>query len=165
MKLTLIRTSLQEGFTTGILYVEEKMICHTLEPQRRNLSAERKVHGKTAIPEGTYRIELKESPKFKRVMPYLMNVPHFSGIMIHWGNSVKDTLGCILVGDRADYDTLKCSRITIVCSCTMVLHSSESKDGSGRIHVVNAPAKFVFTTAKNGQNNPLETEKTCKIVH
>ena len=112
MKLTLIRTSLQEGFTTGILYVEEKMLCHTLEPQRRNLSAERKVHGKTAIPEGPYRIELKESPKFKRVMPYLMNVPHFSGIMIHWGNSVKDTLGCILVGDRADYDTLKCSRIT-----------------------------------------------------
>ena len=58
MKLTLIRTGRLEGYTTGVLYVDRLMFCHTLEPQWRNLAIEKKVRGKTAIPEGTYRIRL-----------------------------------------------------------------------------------------------------------
>lgn len=103
MKMHLIRTSKQESLTTGVLYVEGHLLCHTLEPTRRNLPKEQKVKGKTAIPEGTYEIRLLTSPKFRRKMPYLMNVPHFTGIMIHCGNSVEDTHGCILVGERSEY--------------------------------------------------------------
>lgn len=41
------------------------------------------------------------SPKFKSYKPRLEGVPHRSGILIHKGNSVKDTLGCILVGNNS----------------------------------------------------------------
>lgn len=112
MKLRLIRTSMQEGFTTGVLYAGEEMLAHTLEPQQRDLSAEPKVWGRTAIPAGNYRLILAPSKRFKRKMPYLMDVPRFSGVMIHCGNTVADTHGCILVGEREKHDTLKNSRST-----------------------------------------------------
>ena len=112
MKLTLIRTGRLEGYTTGVLYVDRLMFCHTLEPQWRNLAIEKKVRGKTAIPEGTYRIRLLHSPKFGRMMPCLLDVPHFTGILIHSGNYVGDTKGCILVGERGDCGALLYSRPT-----------------------------------------------------
>lgn len=112
MKLRLIRTSMQEGFTTGVLYAGEEMLAHTLEPQQRDLSAEPKVWGRTAIPAGKYHLKLAPSKRFKRKMPYLMDVPRFSGVMIHCGNTVADTHGCILVGEREKHDTLKNSRLT-----------------------------------------------------
>ncbi len=43
-------------------------------------------------------------------MPYLENVPQFTGIMIHPGNTSKDTLGCILVGENKEKGKLINSR-------------------------------------------------------
>ena len=65
-----------------------------------NDSGESKVYAQTAIPYGKYKITLNKSPRFKRDLPRLLDVPHFEGILIHRGNTAKDSAGCILVGEN-----------------------------------------------------------------
>lgn len=104
------------GYTHGRLLTEEGgFLCWTLEDEDRGLHQEmplnqikaRKVKGKTAIPKGTYKIQLRISPSFKDKwyakpfggkMPYLQNVPGFEGVMLHPGNTPDQTSGCILPG-------------------------------------------------------------------
>lgn len=57
-----------------------------------------KVAARTAIPAGRYRVTIRHSHRFQRPMPYIENVPGFSGILIHPGNTAADTAGCLLVG-------------------------------------------------------------------
>jgi len=47
---------------------------------------------------GVYRFERHESPQFGRCI-WIKDVPGRSEILIHAGNYVSDTAGCILVGD------------------------------------------------------------------
>lgn len=62
-----------------------------------------KIPGETAIPAGEYRIVLTESARFHRVLPLLVDVPGFSGVRLHPGNSAGDTDGCLLPGyDKFD---------------------------------------------------------------
>ena len=75
-------------------------------------NGEKKVYAETAIPYGTYDITLKvQSPKYKDkaqykfcdgYLPRLLDVPHFDGILIHIGNTAKDSAGCILVGENKE---------------------------------------------------------------
>ena len=96
MQLKLNRIFKTNTFTIGELYINEKYVTDTLEDRVRPEGE--KVYGKTAIPEGTYEVKLTHSPRFKKILPEILNVPNFSGIRIHTGNSSKDTEGCILVG-------------------------------------------------------------------
>ena len=96
MELTLNRIFLGSSATIGELLINDKHLCDTLEDRVRPEGE--KVYGKTAIPEGTYEVKLTHSPRFKKILPEILNVPNFSGIRIHTGNSSKDTEGCILVG-------------------------------------------------------------------
>jgi len=117
MELILKRTRKGQGYTEGELYVMcapkfvPEFFCNTIEPEWRNLRhGGEKVMGRTAIPEGRYRIELDASPKWRRLMPYLVNVPGFTGVQIHPGNSSADTEGCILVGEKIQADMIISSR-------------------------------------------------------
>lgn len=100
MKLTVTRTTRTSKSTIGRLAIDGTDFCWTLEDTVRTGP---KVWGQTAIPAGTYKVLLTESPRFKRILPLLVNVPEFDGVRIHPGNKPEDTDGCILVGlGRAD---------------------------------------------------------------
>lgn len=96
MKLKLYRKFLGNKYTIGKLFINDEYICDTLEDVVRSEGI--KVYGETAIPCGVYEIVLTMSPRFKKVLPLLLDVPHFEGVRIHTGNTEKDTEGCILVG-------------------------------------------------------------------
>ena len=102
MKMLLVRTTFADDRTLGELYLESLGIfCDTLEPHCIDWLKEKKVYGKTAIPEGRYKVKLAWSQKRGRVVPWLEKVPHFTGIQIHPGNVPKHTKGCILVGEES----------------------------------------------------------------
>jgi len=96
MKLTLNRILLGKEATIGELLVNNEYQCDTLEDRVRPDGE--KVYGKTAIPAGTYTVVLSYSPRFKKILPEVKDVPNFTGIRIHTGNDAGDTEGCILVG-------------------------------------------------------------------
>lgn len=95
MNIKILRSSLWKCYTLGQLYIDGQYVCDTLEHPTREV----KVSGKTAIPFGEYQVLVTWSPKFKRRLPLIKNVPNFEGVRIHCGNSLKDTTGCVLVGE------------------------------------------------------------------
>ena len=102
MELLVQRIAKKSDYTVGRLFVDGKYFCDTLEDRVRDLTMEKKVPGETAIPAGRYRVIVNVSPKFKRELPRLVDVPGFEGILIHAGNSPRDTEGCLLVGENKE---------------------------------------------------------------
>jgi lysozyme len=96
MELTLVRDVCGTDCTLGKLFVDGGFGCYTVEDVVRPDAT--KVPGKTAIPEGRYRLLVTRSPRFGRELPLLENVPNFEGVRIHPGNSAEDTEGCIIPG-------------------------------------------------------------------
>lgn len=116
MNIVIKRLYKKSDYTIGDLYINNQWFCNTLEDVDRGLKnsdplstiLQNKRFGNTAMPTGTYEITLDEvSPKFSKIekyktiqgkLPRLQDVPGFEGILIHIGNTNKDTEGCILVG-------------------------------------------------------------------
>lgn len=116
MKLKSKRIFKGDLYTISKLYIDGVYECEVLEDTDRglsnsmNISEIKKVkqYGKTAIPTGTYAIDMDTvSPKFKDrswakvcdgKLPRLKNVKGFDGVLIHVGNKPEDTLGCLLTG-------------------------------------------------------------------
>ena len=133
MKLHLQRTERGDRYTMGRLAIDGEPFCDTLEPTDRHLEAatmrpEQKVFGQTAIPTGSYPVVLTYSPRFKRTLPLLKNVPHFEGIRIHPGNTSADTAGCILVGRRLHSGRLTDSRQTMRQLMTTLTHRPQEQE-------------------------------------
>lgn len=109
MKILVNRYTNNSDTTLGKLYLDDKFECYTLEDEPRT----KKVYGETRIPAGTYKITLrtegsfherylKRFPVFHVGMLWVRNVPGFEYILIHCGNTDKDTAGCLLVGKSVD---------------------------------------------------------------
>lgn len=128
MELTLNRIFLGSSATIGELLINDKHLCDTIEDRVRPEGE--KVYGKTAIPEGTYEVKLTHSPRFKKILPEILNVPNFSGIRIHTGNSSKDTEGCILVGtwDGEKEDWVGSSKIAFDKLMTLLEEATNNKE-------------------------------------
>lgn len=117
MNLTLNRRPSSGASTLGDLYIDGEWQCFTLEDTVReeaDVPVEVwKVYGHTAIPAGRYQITLTHSGRFNRVLPLINDVPGFSGIRIHPGNTDADTDGCILTGKTISnhHDAIGMSRV------------------------------------------------------
>jgi hypothetical protein len=109
MELKIIRDTFTEVSTIGKLHVDGPFFCYVLEDMHREPGV--KIAGKTAIPEGRYRVIIDQSNRFKRAMPHILDVPGFEGIRIHAGNTAKDTEGCPLLGFTKGKDCVGESRL------------------------------------------------------
>lgn len=106
MKLLLKRQLLNDKYTLGELFIDDKHFCYSVEDKDRDINkdgdlddkGEEKVYGETAIPKGTYKVIISMSNRFKKLMPEVLNVKGFAGIRIHAGNTSLDSHGCIIVG-------------------------------------------------------------------
>ena len=119
MKLKVVREIKTEVSTIGRLYVNEKFFCYTLEDKDRGLKQTdsllfintKKIFGVTAIPSGNYELIVNLSPKFKRMLPRILNIKGFDGVLMHRGNTANDSLGCIILGyqkgENAIFDSTK----------------------------------------------------------
>ena len=95
MLIEVKRFEFKDTYTVGKMYVDGVYECYTLEDVVRNGT---KVIGKTAIYPGEYKIIIDSSTRFKQDMPHILDVPDFTGVRIHSGNTSEDTDGCILLG-------------------------------------------------------------------
>ena len=106
MNLTLKRFSENGESTLGLIFVNGEFSVYALEDEHRDV---KKMH-ETRIPAGTYEVVLVQSgnhheryqkmfPEIHKGMLLLKDVPGFTGILIHIGNTDDDTSGCILVGN------------------------------------------------------------------
>jgi len=106
VKLQVVRTQFGKDATNGLLFVNGLFECYTLEDQYQAV----KVMHETCIPEGTYDIKFRTvggfHEKYKKKygnshygMLHLQDVPNFTYILIHAGNTDEHTSGCLIVGE------------------------------------------------------------------
>jgi len=111
MDLQVLRRFLCPTYTIGRFTIDSVYFCDTLEDKVRDLndynhdgdfddSGEGKIYGETAIPAGRYKVIVSYSPKLKRRLPLLLDVPGFTGIRIHSLVTARGTEGCIGVGQN-----------------------------------------------------------------
>lgn len=140
MELVLQRIARQPGYTIGLLYQVEpvndeylggaqlRYICDTLEPTWRDLAhGASKIPGRTAIPEGRYPLVVTFSPRFRRWLPLVVQVPQFRGIRIHAGNTPEDTAGCILPGENSKKGMVLNSRTWEKRICSLLAARKEGE--------------------------------------
>ena len=129
MELTLRRKFKGAAYTIGDLSIGGEFFCNTIEDTVRDLPATcpDTSRGRSC----TYKITLEYSPKYKRKMPCLHDVPHFLGILIHSGNTEEDSAGCILVGENTVKGKVLNSRATF-----KRLYALLEKEKDITIHIV-----------------------------
>lgn len=145
MKLTLKRKFLGDKYTIGDLFIDGKFFCNTIEdkvrelpvacpytPKGQSCKCKGKIFAETAIPAGTYKVTMEHSPRFKRKLPLLHNVPHFIGILIHSGNDESASAGCLIVGSNTVKGKVTQSRVT-----SDKLNAILSKETQITIEIIN----------------------------
>lgn len=145
MELKIKRIARKSTYTIGKMYVNGVYFCDTLENEDKLFFGKPKVMHTTAIPCGRYEVVLDNySSKFGAKEPYkslcagcvplIANVPQFSGVRIHIGNSSKDTDGCPLVGENKQVGAVINSRVTF--EKLMKLHLNPAKMRKEKVYII-----------------------------
>ena len=125
-----------EEATLSKVYLDNDFFCYGLEDQYQEV----KVQDETRIPEGTYLIKLRDEGgmtkkyaaryPFHKGMLHLQDVPGFTWVYIHTGNTDDHTSGCLLVGDSMDkhYMTIGKSRDAYTRLYLAVLGAAQDGD-------------------------------------
>ena len=132
MKLTVVRTQFGTDATNGLLFINGIFECYTLEDQYQAV----KVMHETCIPEGTYDIKFRKtggfhskySERYKNAhygMLHIQDVPNFTYILIHTGNTDEHTSGCLIVGETQQ--DLEISKDGFIGSSTVAYKKMYSK--------------------------------------
>lgn len=117
MNIKIKRVAKKPTYTIGKLYINDEYFCDTIEDKDRGLNKsmsiedikKKKVYAETAIPTGSYEVTTNiVSPKYSKKptymkmcggrVPRILDVPGFDGVLIHTGNTQKDSMGCIIIG-------------------------------------------------------------------
>ena len=134
MKLKVVREIKNDVCTIGSLFINDVFFCYTLEDKDRGLKQSdsllfiqaKKIFGLTAIPSGFYKLTVNQSPKFKRMLPRILDIKGFSGVLLHRGNSANDSLGCILLGyKKGDNSIFESTKAETDLVNRLLLHNQE----------------------------------------
>jgi hypothetical protein len=123
MKIKIVRDTFGTTFTLGTVYLDFEdgkgflpfaFSCE--DPDRHvELDLSRKIKGQTAIPVGSYRVHLYDSPRHGPSTPELLEVPGYKHIQIHSGSSAADSAGCLLIGLTRDVEAGTIGKSRIAC--------------------------------------------------
>lgn len=109
MNMYILRQRFFEKTTEGLFLLNDVRAGFTLEDRVRDFGpgGKGKIPKETAIPAGHYEVELYDSPHFKKLLPHIINVPYFDGVLLHGGNTEEDTEGCPLIAANRIVDKHK----------------------------------------------------------
>lgn len=120
MQVLIERRWKKDAYTIGKVYIDGRFFANSMEDKDRGLRNDMplaqikkvKVYGETAIPTGKYKVRFTYSPKYKRQMPQILDVPGWSGVRFHSMNTAKDSLGCVGLGKNDKPGWISNSRAT-----------------------------------------------------
>lgn len=92
MNIALKRLRSDDNGTFGEMILNGDRLCVTCEPPWRDNQ-----HNISCIPAGTYHFQPHDSNEHPGVW-IATDVPDRTGILIHEGNTIHDSKGCIIVG-------------------------------------------------------------------
>ena len=152
MKLTVVRTQFGTDATNGLLFIDGIFECYTLEDQYQAV----KVMHETCIPEGTYDIKFRKtggfhakySERYKNAhygMLHIQDVPNFTYILIHTGNTDEHTSGCLIVGETQQ--DLEVSKDGFIGSSTVAYKKMYAKVAGQLLQ--GKPVSIEYTTINN----------------
>ena len=152
MKLTVVRTQFGTDATNGLLFIDGIFECYTLEDQYQAV----KVMHETCIPEGTYDIQFRKTggfhakytERYKNAhygMLHIQDVPNFTYILIHTGNTDEHTSGCLIVGETQQ--DLEVSKDGFIGSSTVAYKKMYAKVAGQLLQ--GKPVTIEYTTINN----------------
>ena len=99
MYYKLIRNAPEGKAVTGKLYRTSHYYNKRLDKlvERLHYICDTLENADYLVPALIYRVTVTQSPKFRRLLPLLNQVPGRTGIRVHRGTKPEHSLGCILV--------------------------------------------------------------------